>query len=163
MEGESVLMERLRKSMIDKVPIIQPGTSAQETTTNGRGRGCNLGAGGFFSIGYYWKFLSPNNELIEDPTSNTSFHSPTDPDKVKPTLHNYSVEFDRPPFVAQVNTPKLNHFKKRTRDKYGDLESEMKPVGDHGASKQEFLDCHRLDENSPPEHFFWRVCPGISS
>ena len=147
---KSVLIERLQRSIKEKVPIFQPGTDTQDSSATK----CNLGVCSVFSLGSYWKFLTPNNEPVPNPIANTLFHSPTNPEKINPTLHNYSIEFDRPPFVAQVKSPKLNNFQKRTRDKYSDVEYEMNPVGDHGAPQQDFLDCHRLDENSLPEHFF---------
>ena len=76
------LLERLQKAMVDQVPIATTGNAEAPQQQ------------GVFSTGAYWQFLKPCEEPVQDPTEHTSFYAPTDSDKVKAKVFNYSVAFD---------------------------------------------------------------------
>ena len=93
-----------------------------------------------------------------DPTLGSDFYGLTDPNKTKPVVHDFEVEFDRPLFVATMRFPKLSKFHQKTKSNDGEYIYNNKPVGDEGRPRERFLTAHNLLANSTSLAFFEAFC-----
>ena len=66
----------------------------------------------------YQEQLAAENDIAIDPTTNTYFHAPTDPKKVKLDLHNVGHCFERPPFPSSIDVPSYDNFLQKILNKH---------------------------------------------
>ena len=101
--------------------------------------------------------IEPSN-VAQDPLNNTPFRKPTENAEssgVRNPHQNFSVKFDRPPFVQSVTEPVFDKFKRRRLDKDGNHVCSQRVAVNkrNGWANQDWLDEHKLGKDSMPIDF----------
>ena len=94
--------------------------------------------------------MRPTN-VVNEPCVRSGHRPPTLPEGEVPdeVKYDFLETFDRPPFIAQVDLPVYNRFKKRKLDCNGNKVYERK-LRTHGMANPKFLEKNHLDYNSHP-------------
>ena len=141
------LQERLLKAMVDRAPLVDASTeeTAQPTV---------------FSAGVKWLKMEPTN-VVSDPTHDTEIRAPTVPEgeNTHAIKYDFVQIFDRPPFVAQIDRPVYDRFRrKKVNSKTGKCLKE-KVRRKKGCPNPRFIEKHNLDVDSEPSDWFEAFLP----
>ena len=153
--NKPVLLERLKKALEDKRPVI-PDTAetapGQETLSDAN-----------FASGAYWRVMDPTTEAV-DPTKGKTFYSPTEPANISERLEqaikrNFDDVFDRPPFCGTTQVPQYQANKRKQIDTTTKEQIYKVEGREKGLPKLEWLKKHNLSHSSRPIDFFDAFVP----
>ena len=160
------LRERLKKAMVDKIPVVDVAKSS--SGPEGFDKGCR------------WNVLEPSSAVeepsCEDPTlldpSSTKYAQANGITSVNKVIKmNYETKFDREKFVGEafqpsrsLSTTSSNSNKKRKQVKPFESKSikyVKKPTSGKLLPNIKFTQKHRLDENSHPADWLRSLVPDV--
>jgi Transposase IS4/SAP domain len=140
------LVDRLIKSMVDKIPITITTANEQEDM-----RG--------FAKNAYWKLLVPMQAPVQEPVNPVRAYAPTLPaEEDAPKKYNFAEVFERPQFTGNSFVPMRWKNNKIRRNQNGEISYEER-LREYGIPDNIFTCLNNLKHTSTPVEFIDALLP----